>query len=261
MALAADVFERREPWRGPLALSAVLHAGFVGLVVGWAVVIGFGPHEQWGGANAGEGAMNATLVSSATIPLPKPTTPTQNIVANESQGIAHSQPKQEVTPPPEAVPIPEVTKPKPKPKPQTSTIAKAQPQEPPNVVPFGEGGQVAQNYSVFKTSIGSGGIAALTGDFGSRYAWYVDAVRRTVQQAWLAYEVDPHTPQGARVYLTFDIGRDGRPASIQIEKQSGFPTLDVSAVRAMQRIDTFGPLPPDYRGSKVAVEFYFDYKR
>jgi len=39
------------------------------------------------------------------------------------------------------------------------------------------------------------------------------------------------------------------------------PSLDQSAVRALQRIDTFGPLPQEYAGSYVAVEFWFDYKR
>jgi hypothetical protein len=32
-------------------------------------------------------------------------------------------------------------------------------------------------------------------------------------------------------------------------------------VRALQRIDTFGPLPPDYAGGKISVEYWFDYKR
>jgi protein TonB len=39
------------------------------------------------------------------------------------------------------------------------------------------------------------------------------------------------------------------------------PSLDQSAARALQRIDTFGPLPSDYSGNKVSVEFWFDYKR
>jgi len=29
----------------------------------------------------------------------------------------------------------------------------------------------------------------------------------------------------------------------------------------LQRIDTFGPLPPDYSGSKISVEYWFDYSR
>ncbi len=49
--------------------------------------------------------------------------------------------------------------------------------------------------------------------------------------------------------------------NVQIEQSSGVPSLDISAVRALQRIDTFGPLPADYSGSKVSVEFWFDYRR
>jgi len=39
------------------------------------------------------------------------------------------------------------------------------------------------------------------------------------------------------------------------------PSLDISATRALQRIDTFGPLPSDYAGGKISVEYWFDYKR
>ena len=61
--------------------------------------------------------------------------------------------------------------------------------------------------------------------------------------------------------MTFDIKRDGQPPNVRIEQSSGVPSLDQSAVRALQRIDTFGPLPSDYAGNKVSVEFWFDYKR
>jgi protein TonB len=61
--------------------------------------------------------------------------------------------------------------------------------------------------------------------------------------------------------LTFDIERTGRPTNVQIEQSSGVPSLDQSAVRALQRIDTFGPLPSDYSGSRVSVEFWFDYNK
>jgi protein TonB len=63
------------------------------------------------------------------------------------------------------------------------------------------------------------------------------------------------------VYITFEILRNGQPANVQIEQSSGVPSLDVSAVRALQRIDTFGPLPTDYAANKVSVEFWFDYRR
>jgi len=86
-------------------------------------------------------------------------------------------------------------------------------------------------------------------------------VQQKVSENWLKYEVDPRVSDARRVYVTFDIKRDGHPTNVQIEQSSGVPSLDQSAVRALQRIDTFGPLPPDYTENKVSVEFWFDYKR
>src|SRR5213592_1579343 len=99
------------------------------------------------------------------------------------------------------------------------------------------------------------------GDFGTRFGWYVDTVRRKVSDNWLKYEIDPRIGEARRVYLVFDITRDGHPSHIEVEQSSGVPSLGQSAVRALQRIDTFGPLPSDYSGNKVSVEFWFDYKR
>jgi protein TonB len=73
--------------------------------------------------------------------------------------------------------------------------------------------------------------------------------------------VDPSISTARRVYITFEINRAGEPVNIQLSQSSGIPSLDQSAVRALQRIDTFGSLPPDYSGSRVAVEFWFDYRR
>ena len=86
-------------------------------------------------------------------------------------------------------------------------------------------------------------------------------MQRKVSESWLKYEVDPRITEANRAYLTFDIARDGHPSNIQIEQPSNVPSLNQSAQRAIQRIDTFGPLPSDYSGSKVSVEFWFDYKR
>ena len=53
----------------------------------------------------------------------------------------------------------------------------------------------------------------------------------------------------------------GTRSNVRVEQSSGVPSLDISAGRALQRIDTFGPLPPDYTGSKISVEYWFDYKK
>jgi periplasmic protein TonB len=209
--------------------------------------------------------MGVTLVS--TVPLPARQVPEENVLANESKGLTRSQPKPEEKAP-EAIPIPEKglkAKPKPKPvvseshrKPETQTEMEAS-----NVVPFGQGGPVSGPYGTFSAGGAKGGFgfSGGGGDFGSRYAWYVRVVQQKVSENWLHNEVDPRISNAQRVYVTFDIGRGGQPTNVRIEQSSGAPSLDQSAVRALQRIDTFGPLPGDYQGNRVSVEFWFDYKR
>src|SRR5437588_151742 len=187
------------------------------------------------------------------------------VLADETKGVSQSKPKPEVTEP-EAIPIPEKNAKK-KPKHETSA-SKRNPEPEPveeanNVVPFGQGGPVSGPYGTFSAGGAKGGFGFTGGggDFGTRFGWYVDTVRRKVSDNWLKYEIDPRIGEARRVYLVFDITRDGHPSHIEVEQSSGVPSLDQSAVRALQRIDTFGPLPSDYSGNKVSVEFWFDYKR
>ena len=156
------------------------------------------------------------------------------------------------------------TKIKPK-KPETAAKNKSQPEPPEetNQVAFGEGGPVSGPYGTFSAAGAKGGFGFTGGggDFGTRFAWYVQGVQRVVSQNWMKYEIDPRISSAERVYITFDITREGRPSNVQVEQSSGVPSLDISAVRAIQRIDTFGSLPPEYSGNKVSVEFWFDYKK
>jgi len=207
--------------------------------------------------------MGVSLVSN--VPLPANPVPTENVLANESKGLSQSKP-QPIVKEPTAIPIAEKNAKK-KPVPQP-TASQRQPQPQPveqasNLVPFGEGGPVSGPYAMFNAGAAKGGFGFTGGggDFGSRYAWYVRVVNQKVSENWLKYEVDPRIQNANRVYVTFDIERSGHPTNVQIEQSSGVPSLDASAVRALQRIDTFPPLPSDYSSSKVSVEFWFDYKR
>lgn len=260
MAASTDIYSEHSQLGRPLAWSVGLHAGFTLFVVLYAVFIG-GIHGTGWGAGGGGEAMGATLVS--TVPLPANPVQTQNVLATESKGLSKSQPKVQEQQP-DAIPIPDKNAKK-KPKPvTTATNRKPQPEpEETNQVPYGEGGPVSGPYAMFNAGGAKGGFGFTGGggDFGSRYSWYVQAVQRKVSENWLKYEVDPRISQANRVYVTFDISRDGHPTNVQIEQSSGIPSLDISAMRAIQRIDTFGPLPPDYSGNRVSVEFWFDYKR
>jgi protein TonB len=260
MEANAEIFFEHDKWGRNLAWSAGLHLAVAGSIILYAAVAAGGKGSAWGAGGGGD-AMGVTLVSS--VPLPASTVQTQNVLANESKGITQSQPKAEEKEP-EAIPIPDKNA-KIKPKPRSSAQQKPKPEEEEasNVVPFGEGGPVSGPYGTFNAGGAKGGFGFTGGggDFGSRYAWYVRVVQQKVSENWLKYEVDPGISDARRVYVTFDIVRDGHPTNVQIEQSSGVPSLDQSAVRALQRIDTFGPLPPDYSESKVSVEFWFDYKK
>ena len=132
-----------------------------------------------------------------------------------------------------------------------------------NTVPFGGGGPVSGPYTTFQSGNATGGMTfgeGGNGSFGSRFGWYTDAVARKVHQEWQS-EISPSITSAKRVYILFDIARNGTPSNVRIEQSSGIPALDISAVRTLQRIDTFGPLPQGYSGSHVSVEFWFDYRR
>jgi protein TonB len=262
MAANAEIFFEHDRWGRNLAWSAGLHVAVAAAIVAYAVVVPEGKGSTWGAGGGGD-ALAVTLVNA--VPLPANPTPTENVLANESKGLSLSRPMPEEQAP-EAILIPDKNAKK-RPAPRTSAIQRKPPPEPVeeanNVIPFGQGGPVSGPYGTFNAGGAKGGFGFTGGggDFGNRFAWYVRVVQQKVSENWLKYEVDPRITEARRVYLTFDIDRDGRPSGIQVEQSSGVPSLDQSAVRALQRIDTFGPLPPDYSGSKVSVEFWFDYRR
>jgi TonB family protein len=103
---------------------------------------------------------------------------------------------------------------------------------------------------------GSGG-----GDFGSQFSWYVDAVRSRVSSNWLQSTVDPSVRFAPRAVVTFDILRNGTVTNVQVLQSSGNASVDTSAVRAIVGSNPVNPLPPAYSGSKVSVEFWFDFRR
>jgi protein TonB len=240
-----------------------LHVGITVFLLIYSAIFYRTSGDTWGAGGGGE-AIGATLVS--TVPLPANPAQTQNVLANESKGLTQSQPKIQEEKEPDAIEIQgKNTKIKPKKKQETASKAKPQPEPEAetNQVAFGEGGPVSGPYGTFSAAGAKGGfgITGGGGDFGTKYAWYVHVIQQKVAENWLKYEVDPRITTAQRVYITFDIARDGHPANVQVEQSSGVPSLDISAVRALQRIDTFGPLPADYSGGKISVEYWFDYKR
>jgi hypothetical protein len=108
MTTAQTIFDFREEWKVPVTLSAILHVTLFAGAIGYSVFEGR-TGESWGGAVSSDGALKATLVSSA-VPLPSTPVETENVLANESKGLSESKPAEKI-PEPEAIDIPEKTKP------------------------------------------------------------------------------------------------------------------------------------------------------
>ncbi|MBV8435883.1 MAG: TonB family protein [Silvibacterium sp.] len=254
----------REPFGGPIAGSLLLHLFIVAGIAVATFLVGHIRGNEWGN-NQAPGAIQATLVSSApTIPLPQEAPPTQNVLATETPSQAPAIPDQKAVsvPEPEAIPIP-VKKPEkkvPEKKQAPPPAPKhAQPQPLQHRAQFGEAPATQIPHSLAGNPGENTPINVTGGGQGFSYPYYVGIIQRKVQQAWYLQEVDPRTPGGLQVRVIFSIARDGTPSNIRISHGSGSPSLDSSALRAVQRVESFGPLPPGYSGSNVSVEYTFSY--
>ncbi|MES2222263.1 MAG: TonB family protein, partial [Acidobacteriota bacterium] len=102
-------------------------------------------------------------------------------------------------------------------------------------------------------------VVVQNGDFGSRFGWYVDVIKRTVAQNWYSQLADPKASMGHSVVVTFTVHRDGSVSDPRVAQASGVSSLDLSAIQAIQRVNSFGPLPAGYAGSSVTVAYTFTY--
>jgi TonB family protein len=136
---------------------------------------------------------------------------------------------------------------------------------PPNAVPYGQGGSPALPYSSFAmngpTQGGMGFSGPGGGDFSGRFPSYVDAVRNRISSNWLQSTVDPTVRWAPRADFSFTVLRDGTVTNVQMLQSSGNRSVDNSALRAIQSSSPMSPLPSNYSGNSVTVEFWFDFRR
>ena len=249
--------------RKNLIAALLLHALVIGGLLSSAWI--FHKHgEKWGDTADVAGAVQATMVNS--IPLPPRIQPkTDNVLASETPSPVPPPPTPKAEPPPKPTDIPVVvkqTKPvqKPSDKPSPEPPKHPQPVPPqPDRATSGETAGLRVAMTAVENRAGTSSTNVTDSAFGQRYAYYVRALTQKVAQQWYTQTLDSGAP-GHRVTISFRVERDGSPSQIVIAKPSGDSTLDASAVRALQRIDTFGPLPDTYSGQYINVQYYFEPK-
>jgi len=253
---------RLDRLRGSLLVSAGLHVLLGALALGYTA-LSLGRGVGWGNPWAGSSTQVNVVNSLPGIPLPAPLLATPNTLATENPGLYQKEPEPKPEPPKDAEEIPKFQD-SVKPNPTVNVNKRIQKETlppPPNAIPTGEGGRPSTTYGQFVNDEGSGGLAFGDKMFGERYGWYVDAARNRISSNWLMSTISPNVLSARRAYVRFDILRDGTIADVQLTQSSGSPEVDRSALRAVYASSPLGPLPQEFSGSKVSVNFYFDFSR
>lgn len=88
-------------------------------------------------------------------------------------------------------------------------------------------------------------------DFGP----YMRELQRRIKMNW----DPPKGNESKRVVLLFKIAKDGRLLSCSVFKSSGLPGADKAAINAVQATAPFRPLPAEFKGNSIDIQFTFDY--
>ena len=100
---------------------------------------------------------------------------------------------------------------------------------------------------------GAPGIDALREpDFGP----YMRELQRRIKLNW----DPPKGNESKTVILLFKIAKDGRLLSCRVHKSSGLPSSDQAALKAVELTAPFRPLPADFKGQSIDIQFTFDYR-
>ena len=149
--------------------------------------------------------------------------------------------------------------------------------------PVGGSGSKTGSYTGSRSGSTSGRTLSSTGSTGSRGGsgsvgnggpggnpngpWGVDALREPnfapymrELQSRIKYNWDP--PKGnesKRVVLLFRIAKNGQLLSNRVSKSSGLAAADRAALNAVEVTAPFRPLPAEFRGQYIDIQFTFDY--
>ena len=103
-------------------------------------------------------------------------------------------------------------------------------------------------------------LELLTDPLGIDFTAYLIRVLAAVRRNW--YAVIPESAKlgrGGKVVIQFAIARDGSVPKLVIAMPSGADPLDRAAVAAISATNPFPPLPGEFKGSQIRLQFAFQY--
>lgn len=87
------------------------------------------------------------------------------------------------------------------------------------------------------------------------WSFYMKNLEKEIKNNWNP----PKGNEGQRVIVKFKIDKDGRLLSCDIQQSSGNSEADAAAVEAVKITAPFKPLPKEFKGVSIDIEFTFDY--
>jgi len=249
------------------------HLLVAGAIFG-GVWLGHRLDPNWGASDPTVGSVQASVVDALPLP-PKQPVKDNEVLTSEKPSPAPTpppptpepptkatpvKPKTEVAPKPDAIPIPTRIPPVKAPtkaEREAVTPTRMRPATPPPPTPKATNGdtsgvQIPQSITQLKN--GTASITVEDRAFGDRYAYYMSVIARKVNQS-KAQDIDGPETRGKRTIIHFVIDRDGVPTHVEVATRSGSPALDMSTMRAIERIDSFGPLPA---GDHLGITYIWD---
>jgi TonB family protein len=167
-----------------------------------------------------------------------------------------------VAPPPPAEPL---RPPRDEPEPPKRKIQESKPKEkekkqparasPPAAPPPDDQQPVSSGGPAGPPDASAASIAPL--DVGApELAWYQASVTAALYGEWRKPLVD-RLAGPVEVRVVFDIGRDGSVRNLRVERPSGIPSFDRSALAAVSDAAPLPPLPPSWREPVLPAGFVF----
>lgn len=84
---------------------------------------------------------------------------------------------------------------------------------------------------------------------------YVKNMQHEIRRNWKR----PRDNESKRVVVMFRIDKKGGLHSLELVKSSGNEEADKTAIEAVENSSPFSPLPPEFKGDNITIQFIFDY--
>ena len=93
------------------------------------------------------------------------------------------------------------------------------------------------------------------------YTYYLQIITDRVSSNWFTSLVDPGVQGQFQSVVYFRIYRNGQISEVKVQESSGLRSLDLSAIRAVQRSAPLPPLPSDYGKDYLGIYLIFEHSK